>query len=291
MKIKELQALLKKSLISVMTLAMISGSIGCGTKEASDEGIIGGADEPTSIVLESTINDDKKGDSTDEEADTSTDQDVASETSNGQETTSDKETTSDSTLDVSTDTAASVNKDAEQHFLEFMKGNETDANGEKFWALEDSDTEYALYDMNGDGIDELIVRAYGSWIFDILEYKDGKIQNAYVENLGSSGVSFINNKNQFVSADTGHQGRSMYVVSEIDEQYNTNLILALLTYYDDWAKSGSPEFYKQKNPPENYIENTEKFDVISEEEFNSLVEEYTQENTSIEWVKLPEANG
>jgi serine/threonine protein kinase len=59
--------------------------------------------------------------------------------------------------------------DADSHFLEYLKGNEKDANGEKFWAVGEPDMEYALYDMNGDGVNELIVRSYGYWIYDIIE--------------------------------------------------------------------------------------------------------------------------
>ena len=176
--------------------------------------------------------------------------------------------------------------DVDAHFLEYLKGNEADANGETFWAVGEPDMEYALYDMNGDGVNELIVRSFGYWIYDIIEYKDNKIQSANVENLGSSGVTFINDKNQFVSGDTGHEGRKMYVVSEIADQGEAKVVMAFVNYYDDWAESGAPEFYMQENPPQDYLENIEKFDVITEEEFNALVDEYSKENTSIEWVKL-----
>ncbi len=176
--------------------------------------------------------------------------------------------------------------DADAHFMEYLKGNEPDANGETFWAVGEPEMEYALYDMNGDGVNELIVRSFGSWINDILEYKDNKIQPANVENLGSSGVTFINDKNQFVSADTGHEGRKIHVVSEISNQGETKVVIALVNYYDSWAASGAPEYYKQENPPRDYLENIDKFDTITEEEFNALVDEYSVENTSIEWLKL-----
>ena len=181
---------------------------------------------------------------------------------------------------------AGKESDADAHFIEYLKGNEADANGETFWAVGEPDMEYALFDMNGDGINELIVRSFGYWIYDIIEYKDNKIQSANVENLGSSGVTFINDKNQFVSGDTGHEGRKMYVVSEIADQGEAKVVMAFVNYYDDWAESGAPEFYMQENPPQDYLENIEKFDVITEEEFNALVDEYSKENTSIEWIKL-----
>ena len=226
---------MKRAILVAMSLVIAFGVTACGAKKTDDAEIIGGADEPTTIELPSTV---------------------------GKES------------------------DADAHFMEYLKGNEADANGETFWAVGEPDMEYALFDMNGDGINELIVRSFGYWIYDIIEYKDNKIQSANVENLGSSGVTFINDKNQFVSGDTGHEGRKMYVVSEIADQGEAKVVMAFVNYYDDWAESGAPEFYMQENPPQDYLENIEKFDVITEEEFNALVDEYSKENTSIEWVKL-----
>ncbi|MBO6241956.1 MAG: hypothetical protein J6O61_14215 [Butyrivibrio sp.] len=226
---------MKRAVIAALSLIIAFGVTACGAKKADDAEIIGGADEPATIELPSTM---------------------------GKES------------------------NADTHFMEYLKGNETDANGETFWAVGEPDMEYALFDMNGDGVNELIVRSFGYWIYDIIEYKDNKIQSANVENLGSSGVTFINDKNQFVSGDTGHQGRKMYVVSEIGDNGEAKVVMAFVNYYDDWAESGSPEFYKQENPPQDYLENIDKFESITEEEFNALMDEYSKENTFIEWVKL-----
>ena len=226
---------MKRIIIGAMSLALACGITACGAQKMDNSEIIGGADEPTTIELPSTL---------------------------GKE------------------------NDANTHFTNYLKGLETDINGETFWAVGEPDMEYALYDMNGAGVNELIVRSFGSWIYDIIEYKDDKIQSANVENLGSSGVTFINDKNQFVSGDTGHQGRKMYVISEIDAQGDSQVVLALVNYYDDWAASGSPEFYKKENPTQDYLEHIDTFDSITEEEFNALVDEYSKENTSIEWMKL-----
>ena len=247
---------MKKSLVTVMTLAMIMGITACGANNAQEQQTLN-VEPAEGQAIEAVTE-------TQEVAETQ-------ETSENQD---------------ATENADNGAGDADAHFLEYLKGNETDAKGENFWAVDEPDIEYSLYDMNGDGTNELIVRAYGSWIFDILEYKEGKIQNAGVENLGSSGVTFINDKNQFVSGDTGHQGRAMYVVSEIDGQGNTNLVLALVNYVDDWAASGSPEFYKKENPSSDYLEKVEEFDTITEDEFNSLVDEISKENTAIQWTKL-----
>ncbi len=226
---------MKRVIIGAISLALACGITACGAHKIDNSAIIGGADEPTTIELPSTL---------------------------GKE------------------------NDANTHFENYLKGLEVDVNGDTFWAVGEPDMEYALYDMNGDGVNELIVRSFGSWIYDIIEYKDNKIQSANVENLGSSGVTFINDKNQFVSGDTGHQGRKMYVVSEIDAQGNAQIVMALVNYYDDWAESGSPEFYKKENPTQDYLEHIDTFDGITEEEFNAFVDEYSKENTSIEWMKL-----
>ncbi len=177
---------------------------------------------------------------------------------------------------------------ADEHYYEFLKGNEPDINGEYFWwSVDTDDVEYALYDMNGDGIHELLVRAYGEWIADVILYRDGKIQYAYVANLGSSGQTFINNKNQFVSVDSGHQGRNCCAVSEVGEPQNAKVVFYLVNYYDDWAASGVPEYYKKENPTEHNLDH-EEFDPISEAEYHELLKEYTQENLSINWRPLAE---
>ena len=174
----------------------------------------------------------------------------------------------------------------EAHFMAYLKGEETDADGETFWALEEPDIEYALYDLNADGVKELFVRAYGYWINGIMEYRDGAVRYERCEIISSSGVTFINDKDQFVSGDTGHEGRNMYVVSELDKKGDSKMVLALVNYYDDWAASGEPEFYKMENPPEDYLEQIDRFDRITEEEYNSLIEGFSVENTAIEWKKL-----
>lgn len=247
--------MMKKTVISAMIVMTILGMTACSNKSADQEEIIGGADEATTIDLPST---------------------VASESDED----SDANTTTDANSDVDADS------DADAHFLEYLKGNEADVNGETFWAVGEPDMEYALYDLNGDGINELLVRAYGSWIYDIILYKEGNIQPANVENLGSSGITLINDKNQFVSGDTGHEGRAMYVVSQIDDKKSAQMVMAFVNYRDDWAKSGKPEFYKMENPTQDYLEHIDKFDVITEAEYNALVEQYTKENTSIAWTAL-----
>ncbi|MBR4341315.1 MAG: hypothetical protein IKP88_01160 [Lachnospiraceae bacterium] len=184
-------------------------------------------------------------------------------------------------------------QDADKHFLEYLKGNETDSNGEKFWALGDtagfvdkSELEYAIYDINGDGINELLVRDDGNHIYDIMEFKDEKIQYANMEYFGTLGVSMINDKNQYVSGDTAHEGRAIYAVSEIDDQGNADIDIVFLKFWNDWTETGTERFYKKNNPPQDYLENIDALDTIDEEEYDNLVEQYTHENTSIEWIKL-----
>ena len=175
--------------------------------------------------------------------------------------------------------------EADGHFLAYLKGEESDADGEKFWGIGEENIDYTLYDMNDDGTNELMIRIYGTWIDDIMLYKDGKIQRAGVENVGSSGMTVINEKNQFVSADTGHEGRSVYFISELNADNEAQLVMVLENFYDDWAESGSPEFYKKENPTEQDILD-QNFDAITEDEFNTLVSEYVVENKNVKWTHL-----
>ncbi len=273
---------MKKNVIVAMSLIIAFGMMACGGKEIEKQEVVEGTE------VSATEDNDANESSAAEQP--------AEENSEAEETTSAEDNVADETASTenseteeaaSTETTATIDEtsEADAHFLAYLEGKETDVNGETFWAVEEPDIEYALYDMNDDGVNELIVRAYGSWIYDINIYKDGKIQSAGVENLGSSGVTFINDKNQFVSGDTGHEGRAMYVVSKINPEGKSEMVMALVNYFDEWAASGSPEFYKKENPSTDYLENIDKFDTISEEEFNTLVDEYTNENTSIEWIK------
>ena len=176
--------------------------------------------------------------------------------------------------------------EADGHFLNYIRGTETDANGDLFWAVGDPDTEYALTDLNGDGINELIVRQYGTFIPDIMVYKEDAIVYAGVECVGSAGVSFINTKKQYVSGDTTHASREQYWISEIDEYGNTMYPLYFAKMWDDWTEDGAVHCYKSDHP------HREDFTIdscteISEEEFDLLVKMYSEENTNIVWQKVP----
>ena len=177
-------------------------------------------------------------------------------------------------------------EEADKAFIDYLKGNTPDSSGETFWAVGNDDVEYAMRDMNGDGQNELIVRSYGYWIPDIIQYKDGKIVFSGVENMGSSGVTFINTKNQFVSGDTSHEGREQYWISTLDENGDAKEALYFSKMWDDWAESsGRQDFYKSESPdkPDFTTDDCEKID---ESEYESLVKEYATEDTSIEWKKV-----
>ena len=176
-------------------------------------------------------------------------------------------------------------EEADEMFTKYLRGELKDAEGEGFWAVNDPETEYALHDMNNDGQNELIVRSYGYWIPDIIQYKDGKITFSKVENVGSSGITVINNNNQFVSGDTSHEGRDQYWISEIDKSGNSKVILFFANYWGDWAESGSPEYYKKELPKTDDF-TSDDCEKIDEAEYKKLLNEYNQENKSLNWQKV-----
>jgi len=176
-------------------------------------------------------------------------------------------------------------EEADEMFIKYLRGEVKDADGEDFWAINDPETEFVLHDMNSDGQNELIVRSYGYWIPDIIQYKDGKITFSKVENVGSSGITVINNNNQFVSGDTSHEGRDQYWISEIDKSGNSKVILFFANYWGDWAESGSPEYYKKELPKtEDFT--SDDCEKIDEAEYKKLLNEYNQENKSLNWQKV-----
>ncbi len=176
-------------------------------------------------------------------------------------------------------------EEADEMFTKYLRGELKDADGESFWAVNDTETEYVLHDVNNDGQNELIVRSYGYWIPDIIQYKDGKITFSKVENVGSSGISVINNNNQFVSGDTSHEGRDQFWISEIDKSGNSKVVLFFANYWGDWAESGSPEYYK-KVLPETEDFTSDDCEKIDETEYKKLLNEYNQENKSLNWQKV-----
>ena len=142
-----------------------------------------------------------------------------------------------------------------------------------------------LTTLNSDGQNELIVRSYGYWIPDIIQYKDGKIKFSKVENVGSSGITVINNNNQFVSGDTSHEGRDQFWISEIDKSGDARVVLFFANYWGEWAESGSQEYYKKESPQtEDFT--SDDCDRIDEAEYKSLLSEYNQENKLLNWQKV-----
>ncbi len=187
--------------------------------------------------------------------------------------------------DTPAEEAATENVD--EIFLSYLQGKIKSSDGSTFEANEENEAEFALLDMNDDGQNEMVIRSYGYFIPDVLVYKDGKITAAGVDNAGSAGITFINTKNQYVSGDTTHVDREQYFVSDIDKNGEAKTSLFFAKYWGEWAESGKEEFYKKENPKEqDYYDSN--FDKISEEEFETLVKEYAQENTSLNWKRVDE---
>ncbi len=280
----------------ILATALMTITMGCGSASDKNTSVDSSAEntgtdfsEDANVVANDAENDTSADDK--DKAKDGASVDAKDEAANNSSTDASEDGTSSDAAEENANSDAS-NDDPDTHFLNYIEGNEKDLNGDSFWGIGEQDLEYALYDLNGDGKDELIVRTNGYWINDIIQYKDSMIQPANVKNLGSSGVTFINTKNQFVSGDIGHVDREVYAISEINENDDADVVLYLANYTGDFSESGSPEYYKKENPQEDYLENSE-LDVITEDEYNSLVEEYTQENTQIEWntIEVKEKSG
>ena len=174
--------------------------------------------------------------------------------------------------------------DADELFMEYLKGNVKDTDGNEFTGR-GMDTEFALIDLNGDGQNEMALRSDGVWIFDIYACADGKVVMSGVESIGSSGLTIINTKNQYVAGDTGHVSRNQFFVWEIGENGRAEEVLYFSNFWDDWAESGEPEFYKVENPSPDQS-SVEDFEPISEEEYNALRDEYLESNKQIKWTSV-----
>ncbi len=173
--------------------------------------------------------------------------------------------------------------EAEEHFMAYLRGEEEDPYG--YFSTEDEDAEYVITDLNGDGQKELLIRMYGTWIPDVMVFLDGKINYAYVSSVGSSGVSFINSEDQFVSGDVTHAGREQYWVSELKQNQHGRTLVYFAKMWDDWAEvPGETEYYMLEEPlTDEFV--TRDCEKITEEKYNELVNRYTQEK-QLDWKKI-----
>lgn len=178
-----------------------------------------------------------------------------------------------------------ITNENNQIFYDYLSGKQEDLDGNMFWAVGSDDIEYAVLDMNGDNLNELLIRSFGYWIPDVMVVKDGKVACAGVETAGSSGLSIINTNNQYVGADNTHEGRNMYWISEIGDDGNAQVVLFFAQYWGDWATSGTDEFYMKENPTQADYE-AENYDKITAAEYEKLLSEYVSENTELTWKGL-----
>ena len=131
---------------------------------------------------------------------------------------------------------------ADEHFLSYLKGQEKDVDGKRFWDayrdlfwgsdsqiperdLEKEYIEYGLVDMNNDGQNELIIRKDGYLILDVIEYKNGKIIYANANPSKGALYSLITVENMYLYGDSYYEGNEHYRVIKIDTDGNANQIL------------------------------------------------------------------
>lgn len=174
-------------------------------------------------------------------------------------------------------------------YEQFIEGNVADANGDNCcYAKNDPyydeyiDLEWALFDLNGDGINELIPRLYGSYTAELYTCSDGKIKTSSNELFGSEG-GFINTKNQLVATDCTHANRNQYLISEFTGD-EVNIVLFFAKWWEDEDNQDDAEYVKYEG--DDYWDvSYDDFTVITKDEYEKLLQEYTQKNDEVIFTK------
>ncbi len=146
-------------------------------------------------------------------------------------------------------------------------------------ASKNEDLEYLLIDMNGDGINEMLLRSDGYLISSVYCFKNNKIEEISLRNAESSVYTYLNSKKQYVADKSNEIDCYQYDISEIDSSGKEKSVLFLLGDYNQFTDSW--KYYKAENPPEFIT--TDDCQEISEADFNKLRSEYANEDTSIKW--------
>ena len=261
---------MKKSISLIASMAIGFSLLGCSSQNAKTEDAKASAQETS----------DK------DEASTS-EKDQANETTNSENENSDTSTTS---------TASTP----DEHLIAYVEGKEADSTG-SFFSSEDKFTErniieYALFDLNNDGQNELLMREYTPPLpghidfFSAYQYKDGKVEPLHFEYATFDSCSYINTKNQYAGGDTSHANRETYFVSELDENGDSSVVIFFGYFWNDNPEEVPDCYYMWENPTKELFSEVVHLEKdckkISKEEFKKLEKEYLEENTNIEWKQL-----
>lgn len=169
---------------------------------------------------------------------------------------------------------------------QFIEGNIKDADGNNCWYAKNDpyydefiDLEWAVYDLNGDGIDELIPRLYGGCTQVFHSCYNGKVTTYSNELFGSEG-GFVNTKKQLVSTDCTHANRDQYIVSEFKGTEGVVIQLYFSKWWEDENNQDDATYMKYEGA-DFFDVARENYTTITKEEYEKLLSEYTQVNEEI----------
>lgn len=171
-------------------------------------------------------------------------------------------------------------------YEQFIEGTITDVNGENCsYAKNDPyyedfiDLEWAIYDLNGDGTNELIPRMYRGYISEIYSCQDGAIVRTYTELFGSEG-GFINDRNQMVATDCSHANRNQYLVTDYVGEGKTKSVIFFAKWWLDEENPDDAEYVKYEGSDFWDID-YDDYTIITKDEYEALLAEYTNPNIDI----------
>lgn len=174
----------------------------------------------------------------------------------------------------------------------FIEGELIDASGRYCAYAKNSpdieyieDLEWARYDIDNDGVNELFPRLYGSYTVYGYTIRCGCVYPISFDGcvFGSEG-GFFNTKNQFVGTDVTHANRNQYLISEYDELGSFKNVLFFSKWWADEENMDDCTYEKyigdfwQEGGAIDFVQ-------ITEEEYNSLCEEYLVPNENITFSK------
>lgn len=171
-------------------------------------------------------------------------------------------------------------------YIQFIEGTIADSNGNNScYAKNDPyyedyiDLEWAITDLNGDGVNELIPRLYGGYTSELYSYADGEIITVSNEVFGSEG-GFINTNNQLIATDCTHANRNQFMVSEFTGAEKVDTILFFAKWWEDDSNPDDAEYVKYEGS-DWWEVSYDDYTVITKEEYEELIQQYTQKNEEI----------
>lgn len=173
----------------------------------------------------------------------------------------------------------------EEKYMAFLNGDiKSDFSGEVLdinelgW-FEFGTPRYAIYDLNEDGTQELLIKSWSNWL-NVLYYENNSVMGVDTPfYTGATGETVLEN-GKVILEDNNHAGRHSYVVYNYEKDNTFSEICAFSHWYPDENGIDSNEYY--------YSEGEEGEDKnISKEEYFEQLDYLRNENTQIEWKIVP----